>query len=150
MIYCSSPMESSQLQSTTTSYGQWRQRRYIQLTGRTPHPTQGSTPWSPRIAQFNAGCKSQDLLHWLRCERATFGTPGQRTACAATQGIRKSPTNNNLPYYPDYNHKINNWNFYSTIPKTKINYTGKTAVASMSEKKINHSIAQHQYFLIFF
>ena len=26
------------LQSTTTSYGQWHQRRLIQLTGRTPHP----------------------------------------------------------------------------------------------------------------
>ena len=47
----------------------------------------GSTPWAPRIAQFNAGCKSQDLLHWLRCERATFGTLGQRTACVATQGM---------------------------------------------------------------
>ena len=56
------------------------------------HPTQDSTPWAPRIAQFNAGCKSQDLLHWLRCERATFGTPGQRTACADTQGITKYKT----------------------------------------------------------
>ena len=27
-----------------TNYEQWRQRRQIQLTGRTPHPTQGSTP----------------------------------------------------------------------------------------------------------
>ena len=35
----------------------------------------------------NVGCKSQDLLHLLRCECGTFGTPGQRTACAATQGI---------------------------------------------------------------
>ena len=26
------------VKSTTTSYGQWRQRRYIQLTGRIPHP----------------------------------------------------------------------------------------------------------------
>ena len=42
------------------------------------------------IAQFNAGCKSQDLLHWLRCQHATFGTPGQRTSCAATRGIFSS------------------------------------------------------------
>ena len=27
--------------------------------GSTPHPTQGSTPWAPRIAHCNAGCKSQ-------------------------------------------------------------------------------------------
>ena len=37
------------MQSTTTSYGQWRQRQYIQLTGRTHHPTQGSTHWAPRL-----------------------------------------------------------------------------------------------------
>ena len=46
---------SHKLQSTTTSYGQWRQRRQIQLTGRIPHPTHGSTPWAPRIAYCNAG-----------------------------------------------------------------------------------------------
>ena len=59
---------------------------------------QGSTPWTPRIAQFNAGCKSQDLLHWLRCERATFGTLGQRTACAATQGIKLPQWGNWAPW----------------------------------------------------
>ena len=32
----------------------------IQLVGRTPHPTQGSMPWAPRIAQCNAGFKSQE------------------------------------------------------------------------------------------
>ena len=36
-----------------------------------PHPTQGSTPWAPRIAHCNAGCKSTDLLHWVSRERAT-------------------------------------------------------------------------------
>ena len=36
-----------------------------------PHPTQGSTPWAPFIAHCNAGCKSQDLLHWVSRERAT-------------------------------------------------------------------------------
>ena len=35
-----------------------------------PHPTQGSTPWPPRIAQCNAGSKSQDLLHSVSRERA--------------------------------------------------------------------------------
>ena len=37
--------------------------------------------------QCGLGCKSQDLLHWVSRERATFGMPDQRTACAATQGI---------------------------------------------------------------
>ena len=37
--------------------------------------------------QCGLGCKSQDLLHWVRRDRATFGIPDQRTACAATQGI---------------------------------------------------------------
>ena len=77
------------MQSTTIRYGQLRQRRWIQLTGRTPHPTQGSTPWAPRIAKCNAGCKSQDLLHSVSRERATFGMSGQRTACVATQGINE-------------------------------------------------------------
>ena len=36
--------------------------------------------------------------------------------------------------YPDYYNKRNNWNFYSTILKTKNNYTCKTAGAWMSEK----------------
>ena len=57
------------------------------MTGHTPHPTQGSTPWAPRTAHYNAGCKSQDLLHWVSRERVTFGMPDQCTACAATQGI---------------------------------------------------------------
>ena len=47
---------------------------------------------------------------------------------------------NNITDYPDYNNKRNNWKFYSTILKTKINYTWKTADACtlmrdcMSEK----------------
>ena len=47
-------------------------------------------PWAPRIAQCNVGCKSQDLLHSVSHERATFVMPGQRTGiipCAAIQGI---------------------------------------------------------------
>ena len=36
--------------------------------------------------QCGLGCKSQDLLLWVRRDRATFGIPDQRTACAATQG----------------------------------------------------------------
>ena len=43
-IYRSSPMGNSKLQSITTSYGQWRQRRKIQLTGRIPCTCMGSTP----------------------------------------------------------------------------------------------------------
>ena len=38
VIYWSSPFGNSLLQLTTTSYGQWRQRRLIQFTSRTPHP----------------------------------------------------------------------------------------------------------------
>ena len=37
-MYWSSQMGNSQLQSTTTSFGQWHQRRMIQLTSHTPHP----------------------------------------------------------------------------------------------------------------
>ena len=47
---------------------------------------------------------------------------------------KNNPTNNNIPDYPDYNHKINNWKFPSKIPKTKNSYTWKTGIASMSEK----------------
>ena len=35
----------------------------------------------------NAGNKSRDLLQRVRREHTTFGMPGQRTACAATQDI---------------------------------------------------------------
>ena len=35
----------------------------------------------------NAGYKSQDLLQPLRSKHPTLGLPGQRTVCAATQGI---------------------------------------------------------------
>ena len=36
----------------------------------------------------NEGYKSQDLLQPVRRENATFGMPGQRAACAATQLIK--------------------------------------------------------------
>ena len=36
-----------------------------------PPPYTGQYPWAPRIAHCNAGCKSQDLLHWVSRERAT-------------------------------------------------------------------------------
>ena len=49
-----------------------------------PHPTQGSNPWTPRIARCKCSYKSQDLLQQVRREHATFGMPGQGTACAAT------------------------------------------------------------------
>ena len=47
VMYWSSPMGNSYMQSTTTSYGHCSQRRYIQLTGHTP-TLMGSTPWAPR------------------------------------------------------------------------------------------------------
>ena len=63
-------------------------RDYIQLTGRTLHTTQGSTPWDSRIARYNAGNKSHDLQQPVIEDRTReIGMPGQRTACAATQGI---------------------------------------------------------------
>ena len=54
-------------------------------------PYTGQYPWSSTYCtlQCGLGCKSQDLLHWVSRERATFGMPDQRTACAATQGINK-------------------------------------------------------------
>ena len=48
-----------------------RDSRYNWLV--TPPPYTGQYPWAPHIAQFNAGCKSQDLLHSVSHERATFG-----------------------------------------------------------------------------
>ena len=38
--------------------------------------------------QCGLGCKSQDLLHWVSRDHAIFGMPDQRTASAATQGIK--------------------------------------------------------------
>ena len=51
-----------------------------------PPTLQGQYPLSSTYCtlQCGLGCKSQDLLHWVRSERATFGIPDQRTACAAT------------------------------------------------------------------
>ena len=61
-----------------------------------PHPTQGNTPWAPRIARCNAFYKSQDLLQPVRIERATFGMPAQLSACEATRG-KKGEFPDNLP-----------------------------------------------------
>ena len=69
VMYWSSPMGNSQLQSTTTSYGQLRQRLQIQLTGRTPHP-HGQYPLS-------ATCVVQISATSVGLERAA-------TACEAT------------------------------------------------------------------
>ena len=96
------------MQSTTTSCIKCRQRRYIQLTGRTPHPIQCSIPYAPSIARCTAGNKSQDLLQPVRIERATIGMLDQpgipmefRNAnttlsglCAATQRITEIPEKN--------------------------------------------------------
>ena len=85
VIYISSPMGNSQLLSTTTSYGQWRQRRQIQLTGRTPLPSWAVLPELHVLHGVNAAYKAQDLLHQPRLECASTGMPDQRTNCAATK-----------------------------------------------------------------
>ena len=62
-----------------------------------PPPYTGQCPLSSTYCtlQCGLGCKSQDLLHWVSRERATFGLPDQRTACEATQGIYV-PFNNSV------------------------------------------------------
>ena len=52
-----------------------------------PHSTQGSTADLHVLDDANAGYTSQDLSQRVRREHVTFGVPGQRTACAATQGM---------------------------------------------------------------
>ena len=54
-----------------------------------PPPYTGQYPLSSTYCtlQCGLGCKSQNLLHWVSRERATFGMPDQRTACAATQSM---------------------------------------------------------------
>ena len=53
-----------------------------------PPPYTGQYPLSSTYCTLQCGpsCKSQHLLHWVSRERATFGVPDQRTACAATLG----------------------------------------------------------------
>ena len=55
-----------------------------------PPPYTGQYPLSSTYCtlQWGLGCKRQDVLHSVSRDRATFGMPDQRTACAATQGIR--------------------------------------------------------------
>ena len=48
-----------------------------------------AVPLSSTYYTVQCGCKSQDLLHSVSRERATFGMPGQRTACATTQGVKE-------------------------------------------------------------
>ena len=54
-----------------------------------PPPYTGQYPLSSTYCtlQCGLGCKSQNLLHWVSHDRATFGMWDQRIACAATQGI---------------------------------------------------------------
>ena len=57
-----------------------------------PPTLMGSTPWGPELHVLpgvNAGYKSQELLQHPGCEHASIGMPGQRTACAATHGIKE-------------------------------------------------------------
>ena len=92
VIHWSSPMGSSQLQSTTTSYRQWRQRLKIQLTGRTSHPTQGSTPWSPRIAQCNAAANHKTCCTLWAANVRPYAWP---THCLCGHSRYKTPEHTN-------------------------------------------------------
>ena len=71
-----------QLQSTTTSYGQWRQRRQIQLTGRTPHP-HGQYPMSSTYCTVLTRPTNRKT-----CCTNPDSNAHQRTTCAATHGMR--------------------------------------------------------------
>ena len=51
----------------------------------TPHPTQGTTAWSSRVARCKCGLQNAILASARRREHVTFRMPGQRTASAATQ-----------------------------------------------------------------
>ena len=75
--YWSIPMVNSLLQSTTTSYGQWRQRR---------HPTASWTVLSERLVHSMNRCSSA-TAGILSCNLATFSMGGNNLAYAATQGI---------------------------------------------------------------
>ena len=87
--YRSSPMDCSQLQSTTASYGKWRERRLIEMTGRYRPPFTGQYPLSSTcMIQASACYKSQDLLQTVGREHATFGMPGQRTSYEGTQDVK--------------------------------------------------------------
>ena len=69
--YRSSPMGTSRLQSTPASYEQWRQRRLIQLTGRTHHRFFRAVPlsvaWKVQVRTWkrciSAGNRTQYLQH---------------------------------------------------------------------------------------
>ena len=65
-----------------------------------PPPYTGPYPLSSTYWTLQSGlcCKSQDLLHWESLDRATFGMPDQRTACAATQGINSVVIEGDFPY----------------------------------------------------
>ena len=64
---CGAPSCSQPQPATDNGVRDGRSNRSI----RTPHPTQGSTQWAPRIAHCNAGCKSKHLLHWVSREPMT-------------------------------------------------------------------------------
>ena len=55
-----------------------------------------AVPPELHLYDTNAGYKSKKLLQRVRCERATFGMPGQRTANAATQSIQIFLYKNNI------------------------------------------------------
>ena len=57
------------------------------MASETVDPTDWPLP--PELHVFLSS-KAQDLLQREKCEHATFGMPGQRTACAATQDMDTS------------------------------------------------------------
>ena len=84
LCYWSSSMGSSTLQSTTTSYGQWRQKTEDRIDWTLPPTLHRAAPHELHVLHGeNAGSKSHDLLHLLGSEHATFGMLDKRTACAA-------------------------------------------------------------------
>ena len=87
-------MWNSQLQSTTAISGQWRQRRLIQLAGRTP-TLMVSIPWAPRALYKSV--KPQPGI-----DPGTFSMRGNHLAYSATQGIPLEMLHSHLSHFPLY------------------------------------------------
>ena len=87
VIYWSSPIWNSYLQSTTKSYGQWRQRRKTRITGCSSHHHgwSHSSPPDRLVHSINRCSSATPGIH--SCNLATFGKRGNHLAYAATQGI---------------------------------------------------------------
>ena len=60
------------------------------MASETVDPIDKAVPHELHVLHGAMRATSQDLLQSVRIERATFGIPAKRTACAATQGISKA------------------------------------------------------------